>query len=357
MTQGRPAEIPAVERMVGPAPRPPEEPDTDGVPWRRLSPAMLAVHPVMETIRFLPVLVGVLFLGANGSGYLWSLIGLGIAIVLGLSRWFTTTYQVTPTHLRVRRGLFRRQAMSVPRDRIRSVDLTAHFLQRLLGLQRMVIGTGRSDRSDQGITLDALSREAAAQLRAELLHNKRPAAPKAATAATTAATTAANTATTTAAPKAVPPATYATPAESLIVALNPRWVRFGPFTLSGLATLGVVGGILSQVFNEADVSPDRFPGLSQVLGQLSALPLPVAVLEVIVTVAVVVAVLSTIGYLFVFWNFTLTRQGDTLHTQRGLISTRATTIEQRRLRGVELSEPLLLRLARGARCLAITTGL
>jgi putative membrane protein len=42
---------------------------------------------------------------------------------------------------------------------------------------------------------------------------------------------------------------------------------------------------------------------------------------------------------------------------RGLISTRATTIEERRLRGVEISEPLLLRAARGARCIAIATGL
>jgi putative membrane protein len=42
---------------------------------------------------------------------------------------------------------------------------------------------------------------------------------------------------------------------------------------------------------------------------------------------------------------------------RGLLSTRNTTIDTSRLRGAELSEPLLLRAAGGARCLAITTGL
>jgi putative membrane protein len=42
---------------------------------------------------------------------------------------------------------------------------------------------------------------------------------------------------------------------------------------------------------------------------------------------------------------------------RGLITTRAVTIEERRLRGVELAEPLLLRAVRGARCIAIATGL
>jgi putative membrane protein len=42
---------------------------------------------------------------------------------------------------------------------------------------------------------------------------------------------------------------------------------------------------------------------------------------------------------------------------RGLLSTRVTTIDTRRLRGAELSEPLLLRTVGGARCIAITTGL
>src|SRR5947208_14620618 len=42
---------------------------------------------------------------------------------------------------------------------------------------------------------------------------------------------------------------------------------------------------------------------------------------------------------------------------RGLLTQRSITLEERRLRGVELSEPLLLRAVGGARCIAITTGL
>ena len=88
--------------------------------------------------------------------------------------------------------------------------------------------------------------------------------------------------------------------------------------------------------------------------------MPVAGLVVVVlaAVVVVVALLSTGGYVLAFWGFRLTRHsGGTLHVARGLLSTRATTIEERRLRGVELSEPLLLRWAGGARCVAIATGL
>ena len=74
--------------------------------------------------------------------------------------------------------------------------------------------------------------------------------------------------------------------------------------------------------------------------------------------AVLVAILSTAGYVLAFWRFRLTRTPEgTVHVSRGLLTTRATTIESRRLRGVELSEPLLLRLVRGARVIAVATGL
>jgi putative membrane protein len=73
---------------------------------------------------------------------------------------------------------------------------------------------------------------------------------------------------------------------------------------------------------------------------------------------VVVSVLSVVSYLVSFWGFELTRHpGGTLHVRRGLLTTRAVSLEERRLRGVEVSEPLLLRVARGARASAIATGL
>jgi putative membrane protein len=81
-------------------------------------------------------------------------------------------------------------------------------------------------------------------------------------------------------------------------------------------------------------------------------------LAALLVLLIVVAFASTMGYVLAFWGFRLIRSSDgALQVTRGLISTRATTIEERRLRGVEISEPLLLRAARGARCIAIATGL
>src|SRR5262249_43923965 len=82
------------------------------------------------------------------------------------------------------------------------------------------------------------------------------------------------------------------------------------------------------------------------------------VIEVVGATIGFIVVASTAGYVLAFWNFRLTRhRGGTLHITRGLVTSRATSIEESRLRGAELSEPLLLRAVGGARTLAITTGL
>lgn len=305
--------------------------NTDG--WRRLSNRMLVVHPIQELLRAWPVLIGLVFAGtANGNAW-W---GIGAALMLmsaGLLRWFTTTYRVTDEQVQVRKGLFRRQVLTIPRDRVRSVDVTAHLLHRALGLSRVKVGTGRSDRKDDGVKLDALNATEAARLRDELLHR----APSRTSQAT---------------------ADAAEPRESVLASVPPSWVRYGPFSLTGLVTVGVIGGVASRAFNEGHVDPGRLGVVSTLLDRWEHASLPVEVLGAAAVLLVLVVIASTLGYVLAFFRFRLTRNSaGTLHVTRGLVTTRQTTIEERRLRGVEISEPLPLRLAGGARCLAITTGL
>jgi putative membrane protein len=303
--------------------------------WQRLSPRMLLVHPVQEIPRALPALFGVFVAGSSsGRGALWGLIGLAVTVGLGVSRWFTTRYRVTADRVEVRQGLFRRRLLAVSRDRLRTVDVTAHALHRLLGLARINIGTGRSDRERGGdVRLDGLTLEAAARLREELLHRG--------------------------------PATAAEPERAAprlpeveLARLDSSWVRFGPFTLSGVVAVGVVAGFAANFASEAHLDPRDYGVLRNVIDRLRDAPVGIAVVEALVVAIAVVTVASTVGYVLAFWDFRLTRiAGERLHVTRGLITTRATTIEERRLHGVELSEPLLLRAAGGARCIAIATGL
>ncbi len=303
--------------------------------WRRLSRRMLLVHPVQEVPRALPAIIGILVAGsANGHAW-WGLATLVLVMAAGVLRWFTTSYRITPDNVQVRRGLLRRRELSVPRDRVRTVDVTAHAIHRIVGLTRVTVGTGRSDRKDDGIKLDGLTPQEAARLRVELLH-LRPAAVE------------------------TPQATRETPEtpETVVAKLELRWIRYGPFTLSGFVTVGVIAAFLSRLVNEAHVDLGRFGPLRALGLQLEHTPLGLAVLEVILACLIFVAIASTAGYILAFWGFTLSRHtAGTLHVSRGLITSRATSIEERRLRGVELSEPFSLRAVGGARLIAIATGL
>ena len=178
------------------------------------------------------------------------------------------------------------------------------------------------------------------RLREELLHRREPAP---------------------AADAATPPPSRAGPRtpEIELARLDPSWVRYAPFTLSGLVSVGVVLGFLAQrrqrgALRSRALGPGCaiWPTASTTRRSRSPSRRSLA----LALVAVVVA--STVGYALAFWDFRLTRHsGGTLHVTRGLITTRATTIEERRLHGAEISEPLLLRMVAGARLIAIATGL
>ncbi len=334
----------------------PPAPSTEGVleiPWRRLNARMLLARPLSDLVRFIPGIVVLLLLGHTRGSDWWGLIGVGVVLALGVYRWFTTTFRITPQLVQVRSGLVNRRTLTVPLDRVRTVDVTAPFLHRLLGLARVSVGTGQSDRRNDSLRLDALGAEEADRLAGELLHRQRqvaaeeaaptglPAPPEVALGAPAAGATAARAA-----------AAGATD----LAHFDPAWIRFGPFTLSGLVTVLVVLGFVSRYISYIHVQ--ILPGVRAAEQRAAQGGLIAIVVVAALLLILVVVLLSTIGYLVAFWGFRLSRQAEgTLQVRRGLITTRSVTIEERRLRGIEISEPLLLRAVRGARCIAITTGL
>jgi putative membrane protein len=246
------------------------------------------------------------------------------------------------------------------------------------------IGTG-SHQAGSGLTLDSLGRGEAAGLRAELLHRSAVSSPDTAgTAAPAGATTAAG------APGRriteqdrdagvnqdstldyhVPqddrPAPgsdlpYAAPVqdqETELARMDPRWVRFAPFTMSGVLGAAVIIGFGSRLLDQLGVSAGDVGPIRGGLDYVGRNPIWLDVLQALVGLIFLVTALSVGGYILSYWGFRLTRHpGGTLHVARGLLTTRATSIEERRLRGVELAEPLLQRAVRAARLGGITTGL
>ena len=85
--------------------------------WQRLSPRMLLVHPVHEVLNQLPLLVGAIVLGSATQNPVWSLVGVGFIVLMGVARWFTTSYRIDYRDITLRTGLLRRNELAVPRKR------------------------------------------------------------------------------------------------------------------------------------------------------------------------------------------------------------------------------------------------
>ena len=118
------------------------------VPWRRLDPRMLLVHPVVELVKFLPFLIGIFVLGSNGNQGWWQLFGVAVPIVLGIMRFLTTTFRITPTQIELQRGLIGRKVLTARLDRVRAVELTSTPIHRLLGLAKVEVGTASGAKQD-----------------------------------------------------------------------------------------------------------------------------------------------------------------------------------------------------------------
>jgi putative membrane protein len=321
----------------------------------------MIVRPLTDLVRLLPLLAGLLILHTkSGAGLAWGAAAAVLAIVTGLVHWATTRYLITDERVYLRRGLLNQKTLSVARDRIRTVDVTAHLLHRVLGVCRVSIGTGRNDlRSGESFHLDGVTRAEAESLRIVLLSGvKRPApagqpvpAGQSAPAGQPAAARQPS-----AADSTRPASTQDESTD--IVRLNLSWVRFAPLTMTGLVVLGVLFGGVIQVTNATDINLAATDPVRHVVAAFTALSVGQRVLAGGAVALAGYVLVAMAGYVAVFWNFRLAGVGtDTLRVTRGLFSLRATTISLSRLRGVEISEPLLLRAARGARCIAIATGL
>ena len=293
--------------------------------WRRLAPRMLLVHPVNEVIRFLPALVAIFFVGHSSSDSIWWHAGpVVIPILIGVLRYFATRFRITEDRLELHRGVISRNVLSTRLDKVRTVELTSSPIHRALGLAKVQIGTGSAAKDgDERFVLDSLGVAEARALRHALLHRG---------AGATAA---------------------AAPEDDLLLSFDPAWIRFAPLTTGGLLiALGalaagnqLVGPVAHRVSERVDLHQPQHLGLT--------------IAAAVVVFLVVISVLSVIGYVLTNWGFTLTRDRDgrSLHIRKGLLTTRETSLEVARVRGVDVHEPLGLRLARGGRALAVVTGL
>ncbi|MFG2223082.1 PH domain-containing protein [Streptomyces sp. NPDC048644] len=309
--------------MSGTAPRNP-------APWRRLDPRTLLVH-----CGWLAAPLGSLGLTAlatggritTGAWITLAAVAASFAVVtcVGLIRWARTAFRVTDESFEVRSGLLTRRLRSVPLHRIRTVDLTATPLHRLLGVTVLRAGTASPSESGGALSLEALTVAAAGKLRAELLARAD---------------------------------TGATAGDPLLARFSPRWLRYAPLTFWVVGGVFVAVGTVYRVLDGMGIELWKLGPVRRAAEEFGSsllwLTIPAALLAVLTAGAIGATALYTENW----WNYRLEwADSRTLRIRRGLFTTRAVTIERARLRGVLLQEPLLLRAGGGALVRAVAGGL
>ncbi|WP_446225853.1 PH domain-containing protein [Nocardia sp. IBHARD005] len=306
--------------------------------WQRLDPRMLLVYPVTEIMKYIPVVLGSIIVGTTSGNPLWSLIPVTLVAAFGVARWFTTSYRIDADHVQLRSGIVQRRTLSVPRPRIRSVDVEADLLHRMLGLAVLAIGTGKQTGKGEEFKLDALDTSQIPALRTELLaHTGQPAPAHLDSAG---------------APHVSQPDAHADSGVE-IGHWQAAWVRYAPLSLTGLAVVAPIAGLGAQ-YGLIDVVSKS--AVVQHLDDDTAMIVVIVITGLTVLSLVLVSLAACAQYLATWFGLRVHDNGATLHLRHGLFTTRQITLDLARFRGATLNEPLLLRAAKAAQLEMIMTG-
>nr|WP_089300815.1 PH domain-containing protein [Haloechinothrix alba] len=299
-------------------------------------------------IAAVPAGVGIHAEGRSIPGALGIVAGGVAAIVLATVlgeylRWRATRFRTTAQRFEWRFQLVVTRRRSLARERIRTVDITASPLHRIFGLATVVIGTGQQAASGEAsVKLDPVARTRAEALRVELLRRTPAAEPE---------------------DEALgqQPAQQQAP----LATLDWRWAGYAPLSFLtpalGAAVIGFLANVVSLFGPVGGLVDDARDGARQAIADV-AVGGTMAVVLALVTLVLFVAAAGAVGAVLLFvemwWGYRLDRESDgTLRVRRGLLTTRSISLEERRLRGVELIEAPGIRLARAGRVDAVATGM
>lgn len=276
---------------------------------RRLHRAGIAVYAVSALREAaLPLVALIVVSGLGGGlderallrGVTFAAIGVVAATVLGYWRWATTTWWVTPEAIHHKSGLIGLKETDVPLVRIQSLDLEQGPVQRLFDVYAAHVQTGGGGAKGE-IVLEAVGQDDVRGLRS-LLADRGPA-------------------------EAV---------EAPSAAAERRLSR--PMLLVAALTAGQLGVILPALAGFLQLlqsSLDEEDAIQLLPHTVAALVLGAAGL------LVAAWLLSVVGSVVAFSGFTVSRAGDRLRIQRGLLARREATVPVERVRAVEVVEGAL----------------
>lgn len=286
----------------------------------RLHPLTFVVGAVRELLALLAAGATGLLVGGLSTAFYFTLVGLAFGLLFHVANWVTFTYVLHEDRIEFRRALIGRSVKSIPRDRIRGVDISTSLPHRLLKLAVVHIDAGADGGEGE---LNAVSRTEAERLRGVLLARDAPAPPRRA-----------------------------------LGRMRRRWYLYAPLSGAYLLTpFALAGSLLGTVYNLGDdlglITRERVESLGHdVVGLPTVLVLALAILTLIA-----MPVMSVIAFTLFNWDFTVHERDGSVVAERGLLTRRSVSLERRRLRGVELADNPFERVAGVTRLGALITGL
>jgi putative membrane protein len=308
-------------------------------PQNRLHPLTLAIA-AWNVVRWaIGPFLGLLVFGGGPAALLASpfiYVAIPVMLVPALVRYFSFTYRFEGGDLVIRQGVIERTERHIPIERIQDLRTEQGFLHRLLGVTDVQIQTAGGEGPEA--SLSVLSLAEAQRLRLALADRGRR----------TAEADAAGV------PAAAP--------REVVRALGVKELVLAGLTSNRLApALALLGA--AWAFADDVLPGDLYERGARIAvgagrdvldyGVGTALLIGVGVLAAFTVLG---ALLSAVGSVVLFYNFTLSLVGDGLHREYGLITHRSMSLRRRRIQLLQVEQGLLRRLFGLATLRADTAG-
>jgi putative membrane protein len=317
---------------------------------RRLHPLAI-VFDVGRQLGALAIPLLLLIFGVGSGGGMDSEVVALILLVpyagVAIGRYLALRYRYEEQDLVIRSGLVFRNERHIPFERIQNIDAVQNVLHRLFGVVEVRVQTGSG--SEAEATLSAVPLAALEEMRAHVFARRGEAAPPDAAAM----------------PAAAPAARPARP----LLALDAReLVLYGVIENRGLIVIaavfgllweaGATGGAFERLFGDEAAARGAVRSIVRMLAgsaELSVRTL-LAVPVLVLAFLLVSRVFSIVWALIKLHGFSLTRAGEDLRTEYGLLTRVNATVPMRRIQTVTVREGWLHRAFRRASVRASTAG-
>ena len=290
---------------------------------RRLHPLSF-LFAIQETAKQFVVPAVVAIFAARGDSWeIWATVVIIPLALVALARAWSVRYAFGDTEFVLRSGFIFKRVRHIPYERVQNVDAVQNILHRAVGVMDVRIETGGGAETEA--VLRVVDRDALDEIRAHVFATRAPAAM---------------------AEGSVTPPTSST----VVLAMPPREILlFGLIHGKGMIVVGALFGLLWEFrlvdrIESVTLSEGAGRGVVRQLmrGVFDGAAFPIW--QVLIGIVGFVLVLTLFRMLSAFWTFvtyygfTLTRSGDDLRCEYGLLTRVASTIPLHRIQEVIIRE-------------------